>query len=74
MKTTIDVDEDKLLRVMKLTGIKTRREAVDFALGEMERLARIRRLASESFYIDPRGDIVDPTYDLTKLREAEKPL
>jgi len=73
MKTTIDVDEDKLLRVMELTGIKTRREAVDFALGEVERLARIRRLVSESFYVNPQGDVIDPTYDLTKLREAEKP-
>ena len=73
MKTTIDVDEEKLLRVMELTGIKTRKEAVDFALGEVERLARIRRLASESFYVEAQGDVIDPAYDVIKLREAEKP-
>jgi Arc/MetJ family transcription regulator len=28
-KTTIELDEQKLLRVMQLTGIKTRREALD---------------------------------------------
>jgi len=73
MKTTIDVDEDKLIRVMNLTGIRTRKEAVDFALGEVERLARIRLLIERSLFAEPSGDVVDPGYDLLKLREAEKP-
>jgi len=73
MKTTIDVDEAKLNRVMELTGIKTRKEAVDFALGEVERLARIRRLTQQSLYPETPGDVVDPAYDLFSLREAEKP-
>src|ERR1035441_2599765 len=44
MKTTIDLDEAKLKRVMNLTGITTRKEAVDYALTEAERLAKIKRL------------------------------
>ncbi len=48
MKTTIDLDEDKLGRVMALTGIKTRREAIDFALTEAERFARIKKMLLRS--------------------------
>jgi hypothetical protein len=50
MKTTIDLDEDKLRRVMELTGINTRKEAIDFALSQAERLAKIRQLFSKPFY------------------------
>jgi Arc/MetJ family transcription regulator len=32
MKTTVDIDDKKLNRVMKLTGLKTMRETIDFAL------------------------------------------
>lgn len=73
MKTTIDLDDKKLLRVMKLAGLKTRKEAIDFALTEVERLARIRKILSEPLYVDPTGHIIDPNYDLLRLREAEKP-
>jgi Arc/MetJ family transcription regulator len=73
MKTTIEIDEDKIKRVMHLTGIRTRREAVDFALSEVERLARVRQLLETSLYVDADGDVMDPAYDLMKLREMEKP-
>ncbi len=73
MKTTIDLDDKKLLRVMKLAGLKTRKEAIDYALTEAERLAKIRKVLSESMYVEPAGDVVDPNYDLLRLREAEKP-
>ncbi len=73
MKTTIDLDDKKLLRVMRLAGLKTRKEAIDYALTEAERLAKIRKVLSESIYVEPDGDVVDPNYDLSRLREAEKP-
>jgi Arc/MetJ family transcription regulator len=44
MKTTIEIDEGKLDRIMKLTGIGTMKEAVDWALSEALRLATINRV------------------------------
>ena len=73
MKTTIDLDEKKLQRLMRLTGIRTRKEAVDYALTEAEKLAKTREFLSRSIYIDPSGEVIDPRYDLLKLRELEKP-
>ncbi len=73
MKTTIDIDDRKLRRLMKLTGLKTRKETVDFALTEAERLARIRKLLAGPFYATPEGDTIDPHYDILKMRELEKP-
>jgi Arc/MetJ family transcription regulator len=71
MKTTIDLDEAKLLRVMRLTGIKTRKEAIDFALNEAERAARIRAFLSKPFYVGSSSDPVAPDYDVLKLRKME---
>jgi Arc/MetJ family transcription regulator len=73
MKTTLDIDEKKLCRVMKLTGLRTRKETIDFALTEAERLARIRKLLDGAFYVDAAGDVIDPCYDVMKLRKTEKP-
>ncbi len=73
MKTTIDIDDKKLNRVMRLTGLKTRKETIDFALTEAERLARIRKLFSGPFYADTTGEIIDPDYDIVKMRKMEKP-
>ena len=47
MKTTIEIDEAKLDRIMKLTGIGTMKEAVDWALNEALRLATINRVMEE---------------------------
>ena len=73
MKTTIDVDDKKLRRLMKLTGLKTRKETVDFALTEAERLAKVRRLLDGPFYVVAAGDVIDPGYDIVKMRKLEKP-
>jgi hypothetical protein len=73
MKTTVDIDDKKLNRVMKLTGLKTMKETIDYALTEAERLAGIRKMFSSSFYVNEAGDVVDPGYDIVKLREREKP-
>lgn len=42
MRTNIDIDDDVLREVQRLTGAKTKRAAVDFALREV--VARHRRL------------------------------
>lgn len=73
MKTTIDIDEKKLCRLMRLTGLKTRKETIDFALTEAERLAKIQKLLAGPFYVTPAGDTIDPDYDIIKTRELEKP-
>ncbi|MSU53586.1 MAG: hypothetical protein CK538_02065 [Opitutia bacterium] len=74
MKTTIDLDEAKLERVMKLTGLTTRKEAIDFALTQAERTARVKSLLSRPFFdgLD-EGAVVDPAYDVLALRQREKP-
>ena len=42
MRTNIEIDDDVLREVRRLTGVKTKREAVDLALREL--VARYRRL------------------------------
>ncbi|MCA1709541.1 MAG: type II toxin-antitoxin system VapB family antitoxin [Actinobacteria bacterium] len=42
MRTNIDIDDDVLREVQRLTGAKTKRAAVDLALREL--VARHRRL------------------------------
>ena len=71
MKTTIEIDEEKLKRVMQLGGFGTRKEAVDWALTEAERIARINRLAEEEWTAQSLKDAVDPHYDLLAMRRAE---
>ena len=73
MKTTIDLDEKKLERVMKLTGIDTRKEAIDVALTELERKARINHFYTRALPHEAYKDAIDPNYDLMKLREMTKP-
>jgi Arc/MetJ family transcription regulator len=74
MKTTVELDEQKLLRVMELTGLKTRKEAIDFALSEAERAAKIAKLfARPRRSKDELQNLLDPEYDLAALRAQEKP-
>lgn len=73
MKTTIEIDEPKLLSLMELTEIKTRKEAIDFALTEAVRQAKIKKLLETRFTPEELADAIDPAYDLMALREKEKP-
>ena len=45
MKTTIDIPDDVLEEVIRLTGAKTKREAVLTAINEFNRRRRLTRLA-----------------------------
>ncbi len=71
---TMFIDEALLARVMELTGSKTKTEAVDFALRETERKGKIVRFAAnETTAANEWAGALDPAYDLTALRAAEKP-
>jgi len=72
VKTTIELDEEKLKRVMQLTGIKTRKAAIDFALTEAERIAAIDSFYQKTFYVDEAGSIVDPEYDVLTQRNEDQ--
>ena len=73
MKTTIDIDEKLLTSVMALTGVKTRRGAVDYALREAENSAKVERLVRESPPDDAFKAAVAEGYDLGTLRDQEIP-
>jgi Arc/MetJ family transcription regulator len=74
VKTTVELDEEKLRRVMELTGLKTRKDAIDYALSQAERAAKMARLfARPRTTKDELKGALDPKYDLTALREREKP-
>ena len=72
VKTTIELDEAKLERVMRLTGIRTRKEAIDFALTEAERIAAIDSFYQKTFYVDETGSVVDPDYDVLAQRNRDQ--
>lgn len=44
MKTTIDIPEDELKEIMRLTGAKTKKEAVVTAIREFNRRRKLGRL------------------------------
>jgi Arc/MetJ family transcription regulator len=74
VKTTVELDEQKLLRVMELTGLKTRKEAIDYALSQAERAAKITRLFDRPRRTkEELKNALDPDYDLMAQREGDKP-
>lgn len=74
VKMTMFIDEALLARVMELTGLKTKTEAVEFSLRETERKAKLERLSTKGkLSAHEWKDSVDPAYDLMTLRLAEKP-
>jgi hypothetical protein len=74
MKMTVEIDEKRLSRLMKLTGIKTKTKALDYALSIAERSAKRMKLLSTSLSPEDLKDAVDPRYDLRELRGREKPV
>lgn len=73
VKTTVEVDEHKLKRVMDLCNISTRREAIDRALTELERQASFKQVLSRKWDPAILRDAIDPAYDVLELRNQEKP-
>jgi Arc/MetJ family transcription regulator len=63
MRITIDIDDKLLSRVMKLAGVKTKREAIHVALHAFVR----GRFRPDVRKLDGIGGL-DPSYDYKKLR------
>lgn len=73
-KMTMFIDAALLERVMKLTGLKTKTETVEFALKETERKNKLAKfLGARKTTAEDWKNAVDPAYDLMRLRVAEKP-
>ena len=53
MKMTMHIDEDVLARVMKVTGAKTKTQAVEIALKEMARRHKMKELFAAGLGLTP---------------------
>ncbi len=53
MKMTMHIDEDVLDRVMKITGAKTKTQAVEIALSEMARRHKLKELLTQGLGLTP---------------------
>ena len=75
MKMTMHIDDDLLARVMKNYGCVSKTDAVDFALNELDRKARLKAFAKDGLGLKPEelSAGVDPDYDVLALRVAETP-
>lgn len=75
MKMTMHIDEGLLERVMKNYGCESKTAAIDFALNELDRKARLKVFAEKGLGLTPEelGNAVDPDYDVMSLRVAEEP-
>lgn len=71
MKTTIDIDEKKLAGVMRLTGMRSRKAAVDYALASTERIERLRKLFEKPLPDEEYLHALDPAYDLNAERAKD---
>ena len=76
MKMTMYVDDALLARVMAATGVTSKTKAVDLALREMDRKAKLVRLTAEGIGLgaDELRDAVDPSYSLEEMRRHETPV
>lgn len=53
MKMTMHIDEDVLARVMKVTGAKTKTQAVELALADTARRHKMKELFSQGLGLTP---------------------
>jgi Arc/MetJ family transcription regulator len=75
MKMTLNIDDALLARVMDATGTTNKTKAVDLALREMDRKAKLMTLAAAGLGLsgDELKEAVDPAYDLEETRRRELP-
>jgi hypothetical protein len=75
MKMTLHIDERLLARVMDATGTTSKTRAVDLALREMDRRAKLMKLCSAGLGLAPDElkDAIDPAYNLEEMRRREIP-
>ena len=70
MKTTVELDETKVKRLMDFTGIGTLKEALDWALTEALRIATLNRIAEHPWTAEEAKAAVDPAYDILAIRRG----
>ncbi len=70
MKTTVELDDEKLENIMKAMGFKTRKEAIDWALTEGERLAVMHHIKANPWSAEMLREGVDPDYDVLAVRRG----
>jgi len=73
MKITMNIDGALLDRVVVAMGAKNRTAAVDLALREIDRKARLLKLTEEGLGLSKSelGTVFDPDYDVLAARVAE---
>jgi len=76
MKMTMYIDDELLARVMEATGTTSKTRAIDLALREMDRRAKLIKLSAAGLGLGPDElkDAIDPAYDLEALRRRETPV
>ena len=70
MKMTMHIDEVLLNRVIGEYGYASKTEAVEMALRELDRRARMREIARNGLGLSPEEwkDVVEPGYDPKNLK------
>jgi Arc/MetJ family transcription regulator len=76
MKMTMYIDDELLARVMEATGTTSKTKAIDLALREMDRRAKLIKLSAAGLGLsaDELRGSVDPVYDLEAMRDRETPI
>ena len=73
---TMYIDDELLARVMEATGTTSKTKAIDLALRDMDRRAKLIKLSAAGLGLGPDElkETVDPVYDLEALRNRETPV
>jgi Arc/MetJ family transcription regulator len=76
MKMTMYIDDELLARVMEATGTTSKTKAIDLALREMDRKAKLLKLSTAGLGLaqDELKDALDPAYNLEEMRHSEIPV
>ena len=76
MKMTMHIDEALLARVMKASGISSKTKAIDMALRELDRKAKLIELGEVGLGLSSSElkEVIDPAYDLEAMRRREVPV
>ena len=76
MKMTMYIDDALLARVMEATGATSKTKAIDLALREMDRKAKLIKLSTAGLGMGPDElkEVVDPAYDLEAMRGSKTPI
>lgn len=59
LRTNIELDEELVDEAMKLTHIKTKKELVNYAIGELVRKTKIKNLLELEGKVEWSGDLAD---------------